>query len=60
MTHDASRRRYLCSYTFEDGSYVELIVSGPVRTEIALEMVLRLARVKQEELAETSKGETTP
>ena len=43
--------RMLVSWQFECGGYVQIVVSGPVATDEAMEMAETLLRMKREECA---------
>ncbi len=43
-------QRQLGRYDFEDGSYVQIVASGPVETEEALDMIKTIVELKRKEL----------
>jgi hypothetical protein len=56
--HGTTEAPKLCSFDrslgvwdFEDGSYVQIVVSGKIPTAEALDMVLVLVQMKRDELA---------
>lgn len=51
MTEPVQRRRMIVSWQFEDGSFLELILTGAVPTSEALDMLDDLLAEKRRELA---------
>jgi hypothetical protein len=54
-----NRPQYLGPYRFEDGSNVYAVISGPVPTETALDMLETFIRLKRQELARLAAHQST-
>jgi hypothetical protein len=50
MNATDQRRRHLGQYNFEGGGFVEIVVTGNVNTEEALDMVSVLVDLKRSEI----------